>query len=56
MVFSLAFFHSVAWERRKYGPIGWIMPYEFNYTDFETSCLFLKGFLEQPVEIPWEAI
>lgn len=37
MVFALAFFHSVILERRKYGPIGWNVQYQWMNSDFDIS-------------------
>lgn len=56
LVFNFSFFHALVQERRKFGPIGWNIRYEFNDSDLETSNIMLKGFLEMGEDIPWDAI
>jgi len=41
----VCFLHSIVIERRKFGPLGFCIPYEFNYSDLEASLLFIEKYL-----------
>jgi dynein heavy chain len=47
LVFSVCFLHSVVQERRKFGPLGFCIPYEFNTADLEASLLYIDKHLTQ---------
>jgi len=42
LLFTLAFFHAIILERKKFGPLGWNIPYEWMNSDLETSKIHLK--------------
>jgi dynein heavy chain len=56
LCFGMCFFHSIVQERRKFGPLGFNVKYEFNDSDLETSLLVLKLLLAEQPLIPWDAI
>ncbi|XP_075781391.1 dynein axonemal heavy chain 14 isoform X1 [Pelodiscus sinensis] len=56
LLFSLCFFNAVVHERKKYGALGWNIPYEFNSSDLEVSIQMLGMLLANHKEIPWPAI
>ena len=53
IVFSLCFFHSVACERRKFGPLGWNRAYPFAPGDLKDSIAVANNYLEAGGAIPW---
>jgi len=39
LFFNLCFFNAIIHERKKYGRLGWNIPYEFNDSDLEVTML-----------------
>uniref|UniRef100_W5K6M6 Dynein axonemal heavy chain 10 n=1 Tax=Astyanax mexicanus TaxID=7994 RepID=W5K6M6_ASTMX len=61
LVYVLAFFHAVVQERRKYGKIGWNVPYDFNESDFLVCMEILNTYLTKAHNqgegsIPWGSL
>ncbi|KXJ13494.1 Dynein heavy chain 6, axonemal [Exaiptasia diaphana] len=55
LVFGVCFFHAIIQERKKFGPLGWNIKYEFNDSDRECALENLKMFLVDE-HIPWDAL
>jgi dynein heavy chain len=56
LLVALAFFHAITQERRKYGPLGWNIRYEFNTSDVLCAKDVLKMFVCNFADLPWAAI
>jgi dynein heavy chain, axonemal len=61
LVYALCFLHAVVLERRKYGKIGWNVPYDFNFSDWLISRKLLALYLTKAEEngdemIPWGSL
>nr|XP_004029568.4 dynein axonemal heavy chain 6 [Gorilla gorilla gorilla]XP_055234907.1 dynein axonemal heavy chain 6 [Gorilla gorilla gorilla] len=55
IIFGICFFHAIIQERKKFGPLGWNICYEFNDSDRECALLNLNLYCKEG-KIPWDAL
>ena len=56
LLFGLSFFHAIVIERKKFGPLGWNSPYEFNDTDFDISAAQMELYVDSYAQIPFKVL
>lgn len=60
LIFSLASFHAVVQERRKFGALGWNIQYEFSAGDLECSLSTLRNLINVSdtgeMHVQWQAL
>ena len=56
MLFAQCMFHGVIQERRKFGSLGFNIPYEFNDSDRNVCLLQLRKFLDMYERIPFDVL
>ncbi|XP_063071051.1 dynein axonemal heavy chain 1 [Engraulis encrasicolus] len=56
LLLSLCLFHGNAIERRKFGPLGFNIPYEFTDGDLRICISQLKMFLDEYKDIPYKVL
>ena len=56
LVFALAFFNAVILERKKFGAVGWNIPYGWMNSDLKTGMKMIRGYAEENEVLPWDTL
>ncbi|KAJ1555212.1 Dynein heavy chain 6, axonemal, partial [Nowakowskiella sp. JEL0078] len=56
LLFGICFFNAVIHERKKFGPLGWNILYDWSNSDLEVSITILRNMLSEQRGVPWDAL
>ncbi|KAJ9504717.1 hypothetical protein QJQ45_010696, partial [Haematococcus lacustris] len=56
LLFGLCLFHAVIQDRRKFGPLGWNIRYDFTDGDLNVSLTQMQDYLDRYDEIPFRVL
>ena len=56
LLFGFCFFHAIVQDRRKFGPIGWNIQYDFTNEDLTCCRRQLKIFIDEYPEVPFKVL
>jgi len=56
LLFGFCLFHAIIQDRRKFGPIGWNIAYEFTNEDLTVCKRQLKMLLDEYEQVPYKVI
>ncbi|KAL0019092.1 hypothetical protein WJX77_000912 [Trebouxia sp. C0004] len=56
LLFGLSLFHAVVQDRRKFGPLGWNIRYDFTDGDLGVSLTQMRMFLDEYADIPFKVL
>jgi dynein heavy chain len=56
MLFATAFFNALILERRKFGAVGWNIPYDWMNSDLKAAMTQVRMYVEEQTLVPWETL
>eukprot|EP00736_Rhodelphis_marinus_P006943 Rmarinus@m.24609 len=56
LLFSINLFHAIVLERRKFGPLGWNIAYDFTIGDLQVCQMQIQSMLDEYETIPYKVL
>lgn len=58
LLFGVAFFNAMIHERKRFGPLGWNINYDWSNSDVEVAMVTLRNLLTEyaSASVPWDAL